>query len=167
MTGLYSAQTDSIHILCINGQAPSARLHDEGFQAVDIASIAKLVTKWATTVLEPAQVPPSPADVAAYTGLQRAAHLGDAARVAVLAWTSPTALMQQLIAAGAPLDHANNLHWTALIEAIVLGDGGPRHQRTVAKLLAAGANTQLADRQGQTPLQLARARGFEAMSMPS
>ena len=57
ITGLYSAIADSIPILCITGQAPRARMHKEDFQAVDIASIAKLVTKWATTVLEPAQVP--------------------------------------------------------------------------------------------------------------
>jgi len=57
ITGLYSAQADSIPILCITGQAPRARLHKEDFQAVDIASIAQPVTKWATTVLEPAQVP--------------------------------------------------------------------------------------------------------------
>ncbi|MCB2029419.1 MAG: glyoxylate carboligase, partial [Rhodoferax sp.] len=57
ITGLYSAQADSIPILCITGQAPRARMHKEDFQAVDIASIARPVTKWATTVLEPAQVP--------------------------------------------------------------------------------------------------------------
>ncbi len=57
ITGLYSAQADSIPILCITGQAPRARMHKEDFQAVDIASIAKPVTKWATTVMEPAQVP--------------------------------------------------------------------------------------------------------------
>ncbi|MBV1841431.1 MULTISPECIES: glyoxylate carboligase [Photobacterium] len=57
ITGLYSATADSIPILCITGQAPRARLHKEDFQAVDIESIAQPVTKWATTVLEPAQVP--------------------------------------------------------------------------------------------------------------
>ncbi|WP_448623746.1 glyoxylate carboligase [Geodermatophilus sp. URMC 64] len=57
VTGLYSASADSIPILCITGQAPVARLHKEDFQAVDIAAIAKPVTKMATTVLEPAQVP--------------------------------------------------------------------------------------------------------------
>ena len=57
ITGLYSAQADSIPILCITGQAPRARLHKEDFQAVDIASISKPVTKWSTTVMEPAQVP--------------------------------------------------------------------------------------------------------------
>jgi len=57
ITGLYSAQADSIPILCITGQAPVARLHKEDFQAVDIAAIARPVTKMAMTVLEPAQVP--------------------------------------------------------------------------------------------------------------
>ncbi|MBE7927138.1 glyoxylate carboligase [Pseudomonas saudiphocaensis] len=57
ITGLYSAWADSIPILCITGQAPRARLHKEDFQAVDIESIAKPVTKWAVTVLEPALVP--------------------------------------------------------------------------------------------------------------
>ncbi|MER7397798.1 glyoxylate carboligase [Streptomyces sp. NPDC000151] len=57
ITGLYSAIGDSIPILCITGQAPTSVLHKEDFQAVDIASIAKPVTKAATTVLEAAQVP--------------------------------------------------------------------------------------------------------------
>ena len=57
ITGLYSAAADSIPILCITGQAPVARLHKEDFQAVDIAAIAAPVTKWAATILEPAQVP--------------------------------------------------------------------------------------------------------------
>src|ERR1700739_4325039 len=57
ITGLYSAQADSIPILCITGQAPRARLYKEDFQAVDIESIAKPVTKWAVTVREPALVP--------------------------------------------------------------------------------------------------------------
>jgi tartronate-semialdehyde synthase len=57
ITGLYSAAADSIPILCITGQAPRARMHKEDFQAVDIAAIAKPVSKWATTVMEPAQVP--------------------------------------------------------------------------------------------------------------
>src|SRR5580692_12012989 len=57
VTGLYSAWADSIPILCIVGQAPRARLYKEDFQAVDIESIVKPVTKWATTVREPAQVP--------------------------------------------------------------------------------------------------------------
>ena len=57
ITGLYSASADSIPILCITGQAPRARLYKEDFQAVDIESIAKPVTKWAVTVREAALVP--------------------------------------------------------------------------------------------------------------
>jgi tartronate-semialdehyde synthase len=57
ITGLYSAWADSIPMLCITGQAPRARMHKEDFQAVDIESIAKPVTKWAVTVREPALVP--------------------------------------------------------------------------------------------------------------
>jgi ankyrin repeat protein len=85
------------------------------------------------------------------TALIAAAHLGH------------DGVVRQLIAAGAPLDHVNNLHWTAAIEAVVLGDGGPRHQRSLQALIAAKANLQLADRTGQTPLQLARARGYTEM----
>ena len=57
ITGLYAAAADSIPILCITGQAPRAKLHKEDFQAVDIESIAKPVTKWAVTVREPGLVP--------------------------------------------------------------------------------------------------------------
>src|ERR1700744_43944 len=57
ITGLYSASADSIPILCITGQAPVAKLHKEDFQAIDIAAIARPLTKMAMTVLEPAQVP--------------------------------------------------------------------------------------------------------------
>jgi len=85
------------------------------------------------------------------TALIAAAHLGH------------DGVVRQLIAAGAPLDHVNNLHWTALIESIVLGNGGPRHQATLQALLQAGASHALTDRQGNTPLQLARQRGYGAM----
>ncbi|MFF3026816.1 glyoxylate carboligase [Microbacterium sp. NPDC057944] len=57
ITGLYAAIADSIPMLCITGQAPVAKLDKEDFQAVDIASIAKPVTKFAKTVLEAGQIP--------------------------------------------------------------------------------------------------------------
>src|SRR3954462_10091528 len=57
VTGLYAAQADSIPMLCFTGQAPVAKLHKEDFQAVDIESIAKPLTKMAMTILEPGQVP--------------------------------------------------------------------------------------------------------------
>jgi ankyrin repeat protein len=85
------------------------------------------------------------------TALIAAAHLGH------------VDVVQTLIDAGAPLDHVNNLHWTALIEAVVLGDGGPRHVRIVRALVAAGAKANLADREGVTPLEHARRRGYAEM----
>jgi uncharacterized protein len=72
-------------------------------------------------------------------------------------------VVRQLIAANAPLDHINNLHWTAVIESIVLGNGGKRHQATLRALIDAKANLQLTDRQGMTPLALAKARGYREM----
>jgi len=60
-------------------------------------------------------------------------------------------------------DHVNSLGWTALLEAIVLGDGGPRHTEIVRLLAAAGANVNLPDRDGVTPLAHARQRGYAAM----
>ena len=86
------------------------------------------------------------------TALIAAAHLGH------------DGVVRQLIAAGAPLDHVNNLHWTAVIESIVLGDGGPRHQAVLRALIDAKAKLQLADRSGRTPLTLARERGYTAMA---
>jgi ankyrin repeat protein len=85
------------------------------------------------------------------TALIAAAHLGHAE------------VVRTLIKAGAPLDHVNNLGWTALIESIVLGDGGARHTETLNALVAAGANVNLADRNQQTPLTLARRRGYAEM----
>ena len=85
------------------------------------------------------------------TALIAAAHLGH------------DGVVRQLVQAGAPLDHVNNLHWTAAIEAVVLGNSGTRHQASLKALIDAGANLKLTDRQGQTPLQLARARGFTQM----
>ncbi len=86
------------------------------------------------------------------TALIAAAHLGHVEVVATL------------IAAGAPLDHVNNLNWTALIESIVLGDGGPRHTATLKALVDAGADVDLADGGGRTPLILAERSGYREMA---
>jgi hypothetical protein len=85
------------------------------------------------------------------TALIAAAHLGH------------DGVVKELIRAGAPLDHVNNLGWTALIEAVILGDGGLRHQETARALVAAGANRTIADREGATPLDHARRRGYREM----
>ena len=58
------------------------------------------------------------------------------------------------------VDHVNRLGWTALLEAIVLSNGGPRHQRIVQLLIDHRANVNIADREGVTPLQHARSRGY-------
>ena len=86
------------------------------------------------------------------TALIAAAHLGH------------VEVVRRLIAAGAPLDHVNNLGWTALMEAVVLGDGGSNHQQVVNLLLDAGADRSIADRNGVTPLAHAKARGYSAMA---
>lgn len=68
--------------------------------------------------------------------------------------------VKTLVEAGVAVDHVNRLGWTALLEAVILGDGGERHRKIVAILLQAGADPNLADRDGVTPLQHARARGY-------
>lgn len=85
------------------------------------------------------------------TALIAAAHLGH------------DEVVRTLIASGAPLDHINNLDWTALIEAIVLGDGGPRHVATLKALVDAGADVNIPDGRGVRPLSLARQRGYSEM----
>ena len=85
------------------------------------------------------------------TALIAAAHLGH------------DEVVRDLIAAKAPLDHVNNLGWTALIEAVILGDGGKRHVAIVEALVKAGANPNIADRSGVTPLRHAMQRGYGPM----
>ena len=85
------------------------------------------------------------------TALIAAAHLGHAE------------VVQMLIAAKAPLNHVNNLGWTASMESIVLGNGGANHTATLKALIDAGTDVNIADRQGVTPLQHARRRGYVNM----
>jgi hypothetical protein len=68
-----------------------------------------------------------------------------------------------LLATAIDKDHVNKLGWTALLEAVILGDGGPVHTEIVRLLVEAGANVNLADREGVTPLRHARQRGFAGM----
>ncbi|MFD8888900.1 ankyrin repeat domain-containing protein [Streptomyces sp. NPDC059566] len=62
------------------------------------------------------------------------------------------------------VDHVNRLGWTALLEAVILGDGGPRHEEVVAALLAAGADPRLPDHDGVAPYEHAARRGFDGMA---
>lgn len=85
------------------------------------------------------------------TALIAAAHLGHAE------------IVRTLIAANAPLNHINNLGWTALIESIVLGNGGKNHTDTLEALVKAGADVNIRDRNGTSPLGLAKNRGYADM----
>ena len=86
------------------------------------------------------------------TALIAAAHLGH------------HEVVKRLVRAGAPLNHVNNLNWTALIEAVVLGDGGSNHIETVRVLVEAGADISIGDRDGVKPLQHAVSRGYDEIA---
>ncbi|PWT89132.1 MAG: hypothetical protein C5B56_07630 [Proteobacteria bacterium] len=73
-------------------------------------------------------------------------------------------IVRMLIAAKAPLNHVNNLGWTALIEAVVLGNGSANHTATVAALVEAGADVTVPDRHGTTALSYARSRGYSQIA---
>ena len=145
----FARQREAIRLLAAAGARLDAQEHDR-YDAVTIASVAddEETLRLLLSLGASARQITSRYDG---TALIAAAHLGHAG------------VVRQLIAAGAPLDHVNNLHWTAVIESIVLGDGGPRHQQTLQALIHAGANLNLTDRQGNTPLQMARSRGYAAM----
>lgn len=69
-----------------------------------------------------------------------------------------------LLTSGIDLDHVNDLGWTCLLEIVILGDGGARHQQVARLVLNAGANPSLADKDGVTPLAHARQRGQQAIA---
>jgi len=145
----FARQRGAVKALLAAGANP-ALLDDDRYDAVTIAAVADDEETLALLLAggASAKLVTSRYDG---TALIAAAHLGH------------DGVVRRLIAAGAPLDHVNNLHWTAMIESIVLGDGGQRHQATLAALLGAGASTGLADRAGRTPLALARDRGYREM----
>jgi ankyrin repeat protein len=145
----FARQRAAVKALLKAGAEPGA-LDNDRYDAVTIAAVADdedtlrvLLSMGASAKLTTSRYDG--------TALIAAAHLGH------------DGVVRQLIAAGAPLNHVNNLHWTAVIEAVVLGDGGQRHQATLQALLRAGANVHLTDRDGRSALQLARARGQDAM----
>ena len=145
----YARKGDAIRALMKAGANPNL-LEKDRYDAVTIASVAndEDTLRLLLSLGASAKLVTSRYDG---TALIAAAHLGH------------HGVVRQLIAAGAPLDHVNNLYWTALIESVVLGDGGPRHVETLRALVAAGANLQLADRNGHTPLKLAQGRRYRAM----
>lgn len=145
----YGAHHGAMRALVAAGADPNG-LEDDRYDIVTIAAVADdLETlEMALSLGARADNITSPYDG---TALIAAAHLGH------------VEIVLTLIDAGAPLDHVNNLGWTAVIEAIVLGAGGPQHVETLDTLIRAGANLQLADREGRTPLELARQYGHDTM----
>jgi uncharacterized protein len=146
----YAKQREAMRALAAAGADPNSLEHDR-YDIVTIAAVADDVP-----TLEAALAIGGRATnvTSRYDGtaLIAAAHLGH------------DGVVRMLVRAGAPLDHVNNLGWTAVIESIVLGDGGRRHVATLRALIDAGANVNLADRAGTTPLALAKARGYTEMA---
>ncbi|MFA6968014.1 ankyrin repeat domain-containing protein [Bosea sp. (in: a-proteobacteria)] len=145
----HARQREAMRTLVRLGADPRA-LDAQRYDTVTIAAVADDVEtmRVALAIGADPRAITSPYDG---TALIAAAHLGH------------DEIVRMLIDAGAPLDHVNNLAWTALIEAVILGDGGKRHERTVMHLVAAGARRDIGDRNGMTPIEMARQRGYGAM----
>ena len=145
----HGGHQDAVRALVKAGADPKA-LDARRYDIITIAAVRddEPMVRLAISLGSDAKAITSPYDG---TALIAAAHLGH------------DGVVRALIENGAPLDHVNNLKWTALIESIVLGNGGPRHTACLKALLEAGANPNLADGQGASPLMLARARGFAGM----
>ncbi|MGI9521624.1 MAG: ankyrin repeat domain-containing protein [Hyphomicrobiaceae bacterium] len=145
----FRSHDEAATALIRGGADPNALEHDK-YDVVTIAAVAndpQLVDRLIKLGANPRNI----TSIYDGTALIAAAHLGHVEVVKIL------------VAAGAPLDHVNNLGWTALIEAVVLGDGGPNHVATVRALLDGGADKSIRDRNAQTSLMLAKSRGYRAM----
>lgn len=146
---VYQRRRDAARALMRLGADPN-KLDIDRYDIITIAAVANDVPML-KLALEGGGNPKAVTSRYNGTALIAAAHLGHAE------------VVRTLIAAGAPLDHVNNLQWTALIESIVLGDGGPNHTETLRALVEAGANVNIPDGKGMTPLTLARSRGYRDM----
>jgi len=146
---VYRKQHDAARALMRLGADPN-RLDIDRYDIITIAAVANDLPML-KVALEGGGNPKSFTSIYDGTALIAAAHLGHAE------------IVRTLIAAHAPLDHVNNLQWTALIESIVLGDGGNNHTETLRALVEAGANVNIPDGSGATPLKLAQRRGYRDM----
>lgn len=143
---VFAQQPDAVRALIRLGADANA-LEAQKYDPVTIASVANDVPMLALLLANGARATNITSPYHG-TALIAAAHLGH------------QEVVRRLIAGGAPLDHVNNLGWTALMEAVVLGNGGPDHIATVRALVEAGADIGIPDRSGVTPLQHAEARGY-------
>ena len=146
---VYQKKYDAARALIRLGADPN-KLEIDRYDIITIASVANDVPMLKIAI-EGGGNPKAVTSRYDGTALIAAAHLGHADVVKVL------------IAAKAPLDHVNNLKWTALIESIVLGDGGRNHTDTLRALVGAGANVNIPDGTGSTPIKLAKDRGYREM----
>jgi uncharacterized protein len=146
---VFQKQHDAARALMRLGADPN-RLESDRYDIITIAAVANDVPML-KIALAGGGDPKAVTSIYDGTALIAAAHLGHAE------------IVRTLIAAGAPLDHVNNLNWTALIESIVLGDGGSNHTETLRALVEAGADVNIPDGRGATPLRLARSRGYRDM----
>jgi ankyrin repeat protein len=146
---VYQKKHDAARALIRLGADPN-RLEIDRYDIITIAAVANDVPML-KIALDGGGNPKAVTSRYDGTALIAAAHLGHAE------------IVKMLIAAKAPLDHVNNLKWTALIESIVLGNGGSNHTETLRALVEAGANVNIADGSGATPLTLAKSRGYREM----
>lgn len=146
---VYRRQHDAARVLLRLGADPN-RLEIDRYDIITIAAVANDLPML-RIALEGGGNPKAVTSRYDGTALIAAAHLGHAE------------VVRALIAAKAPLDHVNNLKWTALIESIVLGDGGRNHTETLRALVEAGADVNISDGSGSTPLKLAQSRSYREM----
>jgi ankyrin repeat protein len=146
---VYRKQHDAARALMRLGADPN-KFDIDRYDIITIAAVANDVPML-KVALEGGGNPRAVTSIYDGTALIAAAHLGHAE------------VVRTLIVARAPLDHVNNLQLTALIESIVLGDGGSNHTETLRALVEAGANVNIPDGSGATPLTLARSRGHRDM----
>ncbi len=145
----FASQEPIVELLAEAGADMNAK-EDRAYDIVTIAAVANDIEMLNLALKKGASAGniTSPYDG---TALIAAAHLGH------------HEVVDSLIKANAPLDHINNIDWTAVIEAVILGDGGPNHIKTLELLLKAGADKEIADGQGVTALEHARSRGYQEM----
>ncbi len=146
----FASNDDALMALAAAGADMNA-LEDGVYDVLTIAAVAN-DPQMVSLALDLGNRPDLVTSVYDGTALIAAAHLGH------------HEVVRRLIKGGAPLDHFNNLGWTALIEAVILGDGGPDHVLTVQYLVEGGADLSIPDRDGVTALQHAEGRHYRAIA---